>query len=807
MAQTMASILNAFISQPAKSVAALDLAISHSSTAGDLEPENIPSSGRTSSSADSFQTVPSQGPRSTSHKTTLLTLWSALLDLPQDSISGPDSFFELGGDSITAMKLVGEAKDHGLALTVADVFRNPCLDDMAASASAADTYASDESTANGVDGFTHMTASMLQDSHEYERFSLLAASNVDAFLQTDIVPQTGVFRGGLSDVLPATDFQSLAVAGSLLRSRWMLNYFYLDGDGLVNLVRLKRACFRLVQSLDILRTVFVPSGGRFLQVVLRTVRPAFHVMEVENEDQLDTATQEMQRRGGFEGELDVDGETKPRLGEQFVQFTVLRCRQNTRHRVLLRISHAQYDGVCFPKILDVLVAEYRGESVERPPSFANYLRASAGTLTSEHYQHWKKLLHGSSMTEVVRRMGPNYRRAGTGVTACLKKVVYLPLVDSGRVTTATVVKAAWAYVLAQVSASNDVVFGHTVSGRNASVAGVESMIGPCLNLLPVRVKFGTAGSTARKILNQVQEQQVANMPHEVLGFREIVRHCTSWPRWTYFTTTVQHQNVDQSTHVRLGDVDYRVGCAAGADEDFSDISIFSQRAESDGADMYEMMLNFAEDGPVPREFAERALDMLCSAAELFCANPDTPLPSDTEISGAAHQLPFNDISTQDNDEDTFAVSRLRHVKKSQIDNLSTLVKKAWFQVLSLPATDDTIDMDTSFFAVGGDIVDLAQVALLLEQKGLPEPRLEDLIDHATLRGHMAVVASLSGAVSTTDDRRIATAGHQGDRASILTVPSVHQDDNSFAKVVNIVRMAKKFMVKPKAKGQRVQATI
>jgi len=554
-----------------------------------------------------------------------------------------------------------------------------------------------------------------------------------------------VFRGGIADVIPATDFQSLSVAGALLESRWMLNYFYLDGEGPLNLGQLKRACFRLVQALDILRTVFVPSGGRFLQVVLRTLRPAFHV--VETDEPLDEFI--VGQEGG-----------EPRLGEPFVEFTVVKHRPSSRHRLFLRISHAQYDGVCFPKILSALQAAYRGETVPRPPSFANYLRASAGSLTSEHYQHWKKLLAGASMTEVVRRQGPNYHRNATGTTtACLKKTVRIPAVDSGHITTATVVKAAWAYVLAQVSASADIVFGHTISGRNAAVEGVGNMVGPCLNLVPVRVQFGSGPDyTARQLLRQVQDQQVANMSHEVLGFREIIRHCTSWPRWTYFSSTVQHQNVDQSGSVRLGDIEYRVGCASAAQEDFADLSVLSQPLADD--DMYEIILSFAESGPIPHEFAERALDMLCDAAHLFASNPEATLPSAAELRDRPQQVPFEEKpTTQSAGEDSVAdkalhaASRLQHLNPAQLLDLTTLVSTAWHQVLGHDDSDqqnttnetketEPIDLDTSFFALGGDIIGLAQLAWLLnDQRGLiAAPRLEDLVDYPTIRGHMALLA-------------------------------------------------------------------
>ncbi|KAL2192774.1 non-ribosomal peptide synthetase [Corynascus similis CBS 632.67] len=749
VANTMARILDVFINRPALSIWDLDSELqgnraSNTSLSDDLALENTAAeiSGSTHSSprtsSDKFVTPHNELANQGDYQMILRSLWTSLLELPEGSISGHDSFFDLGGDSITAMKLAGEARDHGLSLTVADVFRNPCFDAMVASVRTTTDNIFSVSSDAALDTTGTLTP-QTSKSELYERFSLLAASNVDAFLQTSIVPQVCVFRGGIMDVLPATDFQSLAVAGALLESQWMLNYFYLDGDGPLNLVELKRACFRLVQALDILRTVFVPSDGRFLQVVLRTLRPAFHVVETDEPPQVFNVGQ--------------DGST-PKLGESFVEFTVVKHRSSNRHRILLRISHAQYDGVCFPKILAALQAAYAGETVPRPPTFANYLRASAGSLTSEHYQHWKELLDGSTMTEIVRRNGPKHISSTHSSTVSLRQTVRLPTLGSGHITTATVVKAAWAYVLAQLSSSADVVFGHTISGRNAAVQGVGNMVGPCLNLVPVRVQFGSGPNwTARQLLRQVQDQQVANMAHEVLGFREIIRHCTSWPAWTYFSSTVQHQNMDQGGSVRLGTVNYNVGCASEAQEDLADISIVSQPIEGD--DMYEIILSFEEGEAIPRSFVERVLDRLCSTAQLFATDPDLALPSAEDLCARPEQLPFDEVvSASENNDNTKLEEALKHLSDKQLTELTAKVSATWRQVLRLDTEQTTrttdleqptlpIEMDTSFFALGGDFVGLAQLAWLFgqeEQQNGPAPQLEELAEHPTLRGHVALLA-------------------------------------------------------------------
>jgi hypothetical protein len=43
---------------------------------------------------------------------------------------GTNIYKNLGGDSIIAMRLVGAAREEGLSMTVADVFKNPTFADM-----------------------------------------------------------------------------------------------------------------------------------------------------------------------------------------------------------------------------------------------------------------------------------------------------------------------------------------------------------------------------------------------------------------------------------------------------------------------------------------------------------------------------------------------------------------------------------------------------------------------------------------------------------------------------------------------------
>src|SRR5438045_4666314 len=81
------------------------------------------------------------------------------------------------------------------------------------------------------------------------------------------------------------------------------------------------------------------------------------------------------------------------------------------------------------------------------------------------------------------------------------------------ITTSTILRAAWALVIARYSDLNDVVFGTTVSGRNAPVPGVEKMLGPTIATLPVRVRLDSY-QTVLQFLEDIQKQSNSMIPYE-----------------------------------------------------------------------------------------------------------------------------------------------------------------------------------------------------------------------------------------------------------------------------------------------------
>ncbi|KAL9614736.1 MAG: hypothetical protein Q9167_000805 [Letrouitia subvulpina] len=650
----------------------------------------------------------------------LRSLWSPLLDIPEAKIRSDDSFFVLGGDSILAMELTRAAREVGLTLTVKDIFGAPVFSEMAELMKNAAQKTFDDAKSNHPASVSGSESSASSEERQLRRFSLLKAADTEAFIQNYICPKVGVFRSGIVDAFPVTDFQALAVTGTLVEARWMLNYLYFEGTGPLDLARLRKSVITLVQTFDILRTVFIPCGNRFLQVVLRSLKPQINLYETDMD--LDEYTRKLQSES-----------TCPRLGEPYVQFMVIKKRGGYAHRIVLQISHAQYDGVCLPKIIGAFQAGYEGRPIVPSPAFSNYIaEATAESAISGHYDYWKELLQGSSMTRVVERAQPQYG-ASDLLTKALKRTIKLPSLKSKNITTATIIKAAWTLVLAQLSGKSDIVFGNLISGRNAPVEDVESVVGPCVNIIPVRLQLEPKW-TALDLLRAIQNQQVAGMQYEALGFREIVQNCTDWPEWTYFSSIVQHQNLAEEVTLQLDRTKYKVGFL-GMQDTLADLTVQSSPKDND---MVEVSLGFVDDGTIPATFCESALELLCTLAQNFVRRPSATLSSALESTNTVH-LTQQHEPVKPVEDTTHLETILRGLKKSELCDIADTLTRAWRLVLPQGKQEPgSLNLSSKFWDAGGDIISLASLSAVLEGEGFVV-KLEDLVKRPTIGEMVAML--------------------------------------------------------------------
>ncbi|KAI1103822.1 peptide synthetase [Jackrogersella minutella] len=443
--------------------------------------------------------------------------WSRILAIDEDEIGLNDSFFQLGGDSIGAMKLVSELRVKGLEITVPEIFEHRTLYDMA------------KVLREG------KQVTIETNEAPPSPFSLLDVPDVDSFIAETVRPTLPRGDHVIKDILPARPLQQVAVRGTVQLPRFSARYELFHLDGQIDKGKLFKSCRDLVARNEILRTVFVENAGKCFSVVLENLEVAIDQYQIEGD--LDSFAHKL---------CDVDVQTSMPLGSAFVKFLFVQGEGN-KSCLIFRISHSQYDEVCLPALIRQLAALYDGSDVTDSAPFSSFVYHVVNKCIPRSIPYWRDLLRDSSLT-VLRPDLPLTSRIPADITRTVD--ISARLKD---ITVATLPTAAWALCLARRLGLRDVVFGEVVTGRNIDLPRADAVMGPTWQYVPVRVRL-EEDWTAVDLLQHVQHQHIASAQHECMGLEEIARECC--PEWeaagvNWFDSVV-HQDVYHVEELKFG---------------------------------------------------------------------------------------------------------------------------------------------------------------------------------------------------------------------------------------------------------------
>ncbi|KAJ9485507.1 hypothetical protein VN97_g7841 [Penicillium thymicola] len=109
--------------------------------------------------------------------------------------------------------------------------------------------------------------------------------------------------------------------------------------------------------------------------------------------------------------------------------------------------------------------------------------------------------------------------------------------------------------LARWTRKRDIVFGLVTSGRSSKKHDFDTVMGPCLQIMPVRAKLQNYWSM-HDLCRLLQRQGTDSMEFEGMELSRIVEHCTEWVPNAPSGTWVQHDNTDWNASLFLGGTDY-----------------------------------------------------------------------------------------------------------------------------------------------------------------------------------------------------------------------------------------------------------
>ncbi|GIJ87087.1 non-ribosomal peptide synthetase [Aspergillus pseudoviridinutans] len=452
----------------------------------------------------------------------LRSAWAKVLRIDQEQIDVDDNFFRLGGDSVLAMKLVSALRAQGHSLSVADIFRHMRLGD------AARVLKVDQRSKEKV--------------NMYQPFSTLRLADVRQFLSETVRPQLDDPSWPIRDVLPVTDSQALDIRATIQPPRTSIQYTMLYFDGSVDSERLLRACSDLIKTHEILRTVFIAHESSFLQVVLNELEIPVRTHKADKE--LDQYVADLCRE---------DIESNFQLGSPFLRLSHVEGN-NGEACLIIGLSHAQYDGVSLPKLLQDLDSLYTGIQLAIFSPFSSYIsQISEEAMQSKATTYWRNLLSNSSLSILD---GHSSITTDKAIFHTLSTNIH-PLKE---ITTANLLTAAWALLLARRLRTSDVTFGGVTSGRTLDIPNAENIMGPCYQLTPIRVPF-QPDWTATDLLHFVQTQSAESGAHDFLGFEKIAKLAGWAPGLKGFHSIVHHQDWEDFDRMPFGGGSCRVEIA------------------------------------------------------------------------------------------------------------------------------------------------------------------------------------------------------------------------------------------------------
>ncbi len=452
-------------------VAALPLTAS-----GKVDRRSLPSP----EAQDGWGEAPTAPPR-TAVERRLAAIWSELLQV--DTVGVHDDFFALGGDSILAVQVTARANQAGLRLLPIQIFREPTIAGLAALAASAGGEAP-PAAAGAVAAAAPAAPGVAEREWRQAAARLAGAGRMEG-----LAPLSPLQQGLLFHSLEGHDPERYVLQLSSL----------LTGE--VDAAVLREVWRRLAGRHAILRTAFLWEGfDEPLQATLAEVEIPFEEVDLVA---LAPAEQEryLDRHLAADRERGFDLAAAPLL-----RLALFRLAAGT-YQFVWTYPHLIMDGWSERIVLDeinrlypALRAGAAAAAVLPPaPPFAAYVEWLRRRDDAGAEAFWRAALAGFAAPTPLA--GPAETVADAGAAGEPGVAVAESLwsrEESDRLrqfargaglTLNTLVQAAWGLLLGLASGRRDVVFGMTVAGRPAELPGVESIVGPFLNTLPVRVAW------------------------------------------------------------------------------------------------------------------------------------------------------------------------------------------------------------------------------------------------------------------------------------------------------------------------------
>lgn len=411
---------------------------------------------------------------------------------PMENFRVNTSLYSIGLDSISAIYVAKKLRESGFGqVDVSTILRNSSVGGLAR------VIEKNRDIVNGAK-------------------SLPARSNsLDDGIVQEIKDRFEVAGHKVQSVIPCTALQEAMLSRTVLHDKKAYrNYILLELYGDVQ--KLHGVLQHMVERHEILRTCFVDTEDAkfsFAQVILNSIFLPFVTVETSNLEL------EIRKQKSIFAEHDNDHFRVP------YSFAVITDTCTGQRRLLFSIHHAIHDGEAMDILFKEIERAYEGISLKPAPQFHQFVDYILSGDLEEDDRFWSEYLKNISYSYMCPQ-----RAISKGSEEPLIEVTQLELgislqdfetaCNNLSVTLLSMFQASWALLLSRYTLSTDICFGAVLSGRTAPLDGVENIIGPCFNVLPVRLQLSAAALNT-DVVKMAQRANVDILAHQHTSLRHI----------------------------------------------------------------------------------------------------------------------------------------------------------------------------------------------------------------------------------------------------------------------------------------------
>ena len=414
-------------------------------------------------------------PLKTEKEKILASCMEELLSVKIDN-AGSD-FFDVGGDSISAIRLSAKLRAAGYRSTVKQIMTLKTVEKIA--------FEMTEEVSQGVISSGKVGLGVTSADYSYA-VSEFGENMIESISRTTPL-QDGMLFYALTEDGPAYNTQTVMPVPSL------------DIGILRGTLRV------LARKYDVLRSNFIWTETGGLQVVLKDRYPEINVAS--------GSVKEIAERDLFRG-FDLKNDSL---------FRITYVRGEQQNYLIKNTHHLLADGWSDAIVTEEMKRIYNsilsGEHSEKEPvptfaSYVDYLYRKDKTKAKEYYAEVMNGFIGSTAF-------PSRKKKNLFGLA-QEKIFKLPGIkkkaDDLSVRPSDIAQSVWGVFLAKSNGREDAVFGNVISGRNDDFPGLEKMVGMFINTVPVRVR--TVDKTLREVLSSVAWQSQNNLEYGFLPLSE-----------------------------------------------------------------------------------------------------------------------------------------------------------------------------------------------------------------------------------------------------------------------------------------------